>query len=391
MRQSKIRKLIIEQTAGQLDSIIKTNLRIEKFIKFTNNQPDDYKNKLKINPTGPDGKIYFSKAKELLTAFISDLKNTPQDFINNNKTVIAETIKKFKKTLLDVNPTVYKSDFSDIIDTIYKSDLDDVVKPPEKTAPAIETNRTESEVKADLDAAIKSGDQEKANKLFDELAAVRKKADPSYEPMDLLKKYPAEGDAAKSPATAIPSTATAATAGTPTKGEYATGYAGVSIVDFLDQSGKPSDFASRKELATKMGIPEYKGTASQNLLMLNALRGGQKEIATQPAQKIQPEDKPMSSVPSIKFGDMKFPPYVDMGGGRYVRATPEQIADPNLQLYIQNPKKGAGEYNKANFVKVRREKGGQEIRRQSQFGGAVGSASNLLGDIGNTLSKPFRK
>ena len=125
--------------------------------------------------------------------------------------------------------------------------------------------------------------------------------------------------------------------------------------------------------------------------MLNMLRSGQKQIATQPAQKLQPEDKPMSSVPSIKFGDMQFPPYVDMGGGRYVLATPEQVANPNLQLYIQNPKKGAGEYNKANFVKVRREKGGQEIRRQSQFGGAVGSASNLLGDIGNTLSKPFRK
>jgi hypothetical protein len=78
-----------------------------------------------------------------------------------------------------------------------------------------------------------------------------------------------------------------------------------------------------------------------------------------------------------------------MGGGKYRLAKQEELDNPNMQLYIPNPKKGQQEYGKPNFVKVRRE--GSDIRRQSQFGGAIGSASNLFGDIGNTLAKPFRK
>jgi hypothetical protein len=383
MKYSKIRKLLIEQSAPSSTTNMQGAIdEIKKFIENANKIGDNYRKELKDKPNDPLSQKFFKKAEKLLTDF-QNIKDPYSASPSISRDEIVKTLIAFQTAIYNANSNVYNSDFKNIFDELK------LTTPTE--APVVETNRTEAEVKADLDAAIKSGDQEKANKLFDELAAVRKKADPSYEPTDLLKKYPSPEDFSKSPATAIPSTATAATAGTPTKGEYATGYAGVSIVDFLDQSGKPSDFASRKELATKMGIPEYRGTASQNLLMLNALRGGQTKVPIQPAQKLQPEDKPLSSVPSIKFGDMKFPPYVDMGGGRYVRATPEQIADPNLQLYIQNPKKGAGEYNKANFVKVRREKGGQEIRRQSQFGGAVGSASNLLGDIGNTLSKPFRK
>jgi hypothetical protein len=74
-----------------------------------------------------------------------------------------------------------------------------------------------------------------------------------------------------------------------------------------------------------------------------------------------------------------------MGGGKYVPANEDQLGDPNVQLYVKNPNRGQGEYLKPNYVKVRRE--GNELRRQSQFGGALGSLSNLLGDVGNTLAK----
>lgn len=326
MKNSKIRKLLIEQTLQQ-NYAEDTIERIKNYIRVYNELTPNQQAEIAENPDV--GSIWFSEAEELMTVLANSLPPT-DDYVQKNKDAIGKTIFEFKE-ILSQYPEVYEKTFKPYFDTV----------------------------------GVKS-----------------------------IEAKPNSTDTTTSTTSPLSSTATAptsATAGTPTKGEYATGYTGVSIVDFLDQSGKPSDFASRKELATKMGIPEYKGTASQNILMLNALRGGQTKVPIQPAQKLQPEDKPMSSVPSIKFGDMKFPPYVDMGGGRYVQATPEQVADPNVQLFIQNPKKGAGEYNKSNFVKVRREKGGQEIRRQSQFGGAVGSASNLLGDIGKSLSKPFRK
>ena len=338
IKYSKIRYLL-EQAEAQ--SEIQVFDKLNNLVKVYNEMPEAEKDALSENPNSEDGLEFWGSMKKILENILKVKGQTDesQKYISANKDTISKNINELN-SIASEHPAIYDAKFKDTFENIlanplYSGDI---------TIPAPDVPEKPEQTTASTEGGTK-------------------------------------------PTEETPSTTPTA----PPKSEYATGYTGVSIVDFLDQSGKPSDFASRKELATKMGIPEYRGTASQNLLMLNALRGGQKEIATQPAQKLQPEDKPMTSVPSIKFGDMKFPPYVDMGGGRYVRATPEQIADPNLQLYIQNPKKGAGEYNKANFVKVRREKGGQEIRRQSQFGGAVGSASNLLGDIGNTLSKPFRK
>lgn len=50
-------------------------------------------------------------------------------------------------------------------------------------------------------------------------------------------------------------------------------YNGVSIVDGLNSVGYNSSYASRKELAAKLGIANYTGTAEQNTQMLNILRG----------------------------------------------------------------------------------------------------------------------
>jgi hypothetical protein len=328
-KYSKIRYLL-EQAESQ--SEIQVFGKLDNLLKAYNGMNDNDKKALSENPNSEDGLAFWGSVEKILdnVGKVKGQTDESQNYISTNKDAIAKNINELN-SIASEHPEIYNANFKDTFETILANPL----YSGDITIPAPDVPEKPEETAASTEGEVK-------------------------------------------PTPEAPAKPTST-------------YTGVSIVDFLDQSGKPSDFASRKELATKMGIPNYTGTASQNLLMLNALRGGQKEIATQPAQKLQPEDKPMSSVPSIKFGDMKFPPYVDMGGGRYVRATPEQIADPNLQLYIQNPKKGAGEYNKSNFVKVRREKGGQEIRRQSQFGGAVGSASNLLGDIGNTLSKPFRK
>ena len=332
-KYSKIRYLL-EQAEAQ--SEIEVFGKLNNLLKAYNGMNDNDKKALSENPNSEDGMAFWGSVEKILdnVGKVKGQTDESQKYISTNKDAIAKNINELN-SIASEHPAIYDAKFKDTFETIlanplYSGDI---------TIPAPDVPEKPEETAASTEGETK----------------------PTGE----------------TPAKPTPTSAST--------------YTGVSIVDFLDQSGKPSDFASRKELATKMGIPEYKGTASQNLLMLNALRGGQTKVPIQPAQKLQPEDKPMSSVPSIKFGDMKFPPYVDMGGGRYVRATPEQIADPNLQLYIQNPKKGAGEYNKANFVKVRREKGGQEIRRQSQFGGAVGSASNLLGDIGKSLSKPFGK
>ena len=50
-------------------------------------------------------------------------------------------------------------------------------------------------------------------------------------------------------------------------------YKGSSIVEALNSVGYDSSFANRKKMAAKLGIENYKGTAEQNIAMLNKLRG----------------------------------------------------------------------------------------------------------------------
>jgi hypothetical protein len=52
------------------------------------------------------------------------------------------------------------------------------------------------------------------------------------------------------------------------------GTTGVSIVDYLNKSGMPSDYNSRAALAANNGITGYTGTAVQNLQLLNILQNG---------------------------------------------------------------------------------------------------------------------
>jgi hypothetical protein len=54
----------------------------------------------------------------------------------------------------------------------------------------------------------------------------------------------------------------------------------VSIVDYLNSTGKASDYNTRAKMATEYGITGYKGTAEQNTQLLGKLKGGSTTPAT---------------------------------------------------------------------------------------------------------------
>ena len=57
-------------------------------------------------------------------------------------------------------------------------------------------------------------------------------------------------------------------------GYYETDYKGLSFVDGLKSIGVDSSFANRKRIAAANGISNYKGTALQNIKLLNMLKKG---------------------------------------------------------------------------------------------------------------------
>lgn len=59
------------------------------------------------------------------------------------------------------------------------------------------------------------------------------------------------------------------------------GYTGNSVIEYLNSIGKDSSFAARKKYAAQYGITGYTGTASQNLGLLNKMRGGNSPAAPQ--------------------------------------------------------------------------------------------------------------
>lgn len=58
-----------------------------------------------------------------------------------------------------------------------------------------------------------------------------------------------------------------------------------SIVTYLELTGQNSSFNARKELANRYGISNYSGTASQNTDLLNKVRGGVAPIKSKPVAK----------------------------------------------------------------------------------------------------------
>lgn len=69
-------------------------------------------------------------------------------------------------------------------------------------------------------------------------------------------------------------------------------YTGNSIVDFLKSVGQDSSFASRAKLAQQYGIPNYSGTAEQNLKLLGTLKNNQ---ASTPPANTTPANAPVQA------------------------------------------------------------------------------------------------
>src|SRR3990167_1929526 len=68
---------------------------------------------------------------------------------------------------------------------------------------------------------------------------------------------------------------------------------GTSIIDYLKSTGEPSDFTSRAQLAAQQGISGYRGTAAQNIELLNKVRSKPSGISTpQTEVKAQSEVSP---------------------------------------------------------------------------------------------------
>ena len=76
------------------------------------------------------------------------------------------------------------------------------------------------------------------------------------------------------PTPSKPSTSKPATPSKPSSG---------SIVDYLNSQGKDSSFSARKKLANQYGIKNYKGTAKQNIDLLNKLKSGSKPTTSKPS------------------------------------------------------------------------------------------------------------
>jgi len=328
-------KYIVEQTSSDLENTVN---KLKKLISAYNSSSDEEKDALGSDPNSEDGLQFWNSVERLLQDIQNTEKYSPESskYIEDRGDDIASSMYEIKQIVKDY-PEIYNANFKEILDPIASESL------PKST-----------EQQTGAPSTTSTGEQK--------------------------PESAATGASEKKP-----------------EDTYAKDYTGGSIVDFLNQSGKPSDFESRRKLAVDLKIvskPEdYEGTASQNTQMLNTLRGGKQYsdgVEVKKAELAKPYTTPKDGKgPTIKYGSMEYPAYIDMGGGKYRLAKQEELDNPNMQLYIPNPKKGQQEYGKPNFVKVRRE--GSNIRRQSQFGGALGSVSNLFGDIGTSLAKPFRK
>ena len=138
-----------------------------------------------------------------------------------------------------------------------------------------------------------------------------------------------------------------------------------------------TDFTGSAEDITKMN--KIMNDVYQSKEYASVVKG--KGAATTDASKT-------TGQPTVKFGKQDMPTFIQVANGKFIPATEKDVQAGN-QIWMKNPRKGQGESQKPNYVQVRTEKG-NSLRPKSQLPGALGSVSNLLGDIGRTLDKTSR-
>ena len=145
------------------------------------------------------------------------------------------------------------------------------------TPPPASALSAEKEKMAEMQAAMSAGDQEKANKLFDELGKIRTDNNLPNQPIDGLKQNPQPGDATSSTPDAPRNPGEPAYDDAAKKqGAKPSGTSGGSIVDYLAGKNQAFDKGSRGKLAAQYGIQNYTGTAQQNADLLNKLKANEK-------------------------------------------------------------------------------------------------------------------
>ena len=127
-------------------------------------------------------------------------------------------------------------------------------------------------------------------------------------------------------------------------------YQGPSVVDYLQSAGKDSSFSARKELASKMGVQNYTGSAQQNTSLLNSLR----QLLTRPESAPRALSTP-SQIPAgsrALTSASEIPNYNITGQvgktgapGSYLYGTPRQLpgATPGATEAPAGSQAGAGE------------------------------------------------
>ncbi len=272
--------------------------------------------------------------------------------------------------------------------------------------------RTKEIIQNELNAAIKSGDQNKANELFSELLPYSQKQkgeegykdygadklnlkaspfNPSMQSVQQMKNADAnepfkmQEPTKQGGGTTQPASQAAEQA--PQKKTQSSG----SVVDYLAGSGQESDFASRAKLAAQYGIQNYKGTAEQNTQLLNKLKSGEAPSAQGPEQQKTADVEPQPQSGGISKAIGGAGNVVKKGligsdqplGGALGAVSKGLGSVGNVPKNIGNAAKGAvGGASKAiggagNLVK----KG--LIGSDQPLGGALGAVSKGLGSVGN--------
>lgn len=123
-----------------------------------------------------------------------------------------------------------------------------------------------------------------------------------------------------------------------------------SVVDYLNSAGRDSSFSARKELASKMGVQNYTGSAQQNTSLLNSLRQLLTKPESAPRALSTPSQIPTGSralTSASEIPNYNITGQVGKTGapGSYLYGTPRQLpgATPGVAEAPAGSQTGAGE------------------------------------------------